>query len=79
MAKIVLLTLLPTAALVQQRTYYDGAGRIIGRSAADSQGSTTYYDAGGRISARSSTRGNTTTTYDAGGWVIERSYKGKPN
>ena len=78
MMKIVLLLLiLPTAAMAQQRTYYDGSGRVTGRAATDSQGSTTYYDASGRAAARSSTSGNTTTTYDAGGRVIERTYRSK--
>ena len=32
------------AALAQQRTCYDGGGRVTGRSSTDSQGSTTIYD-----------------------------------
>jgi YD repeat-containing protein len=50
-------------ALAQARTFYDSAGRVVGRSTTDSSGSTTYYDAAGR----SSTNGNTTTFFDAGG------------
>jgi YD repeat-containing protein len=74
---ILLILILPTAALAQSRTYYDVGGRVIGRSTADSQRSTTYYDAGGRVSARPSTSGNTTTTYSAGGRVIQRTYRSK--
>jgi YD repeat-containing protein len=66
-AALMPLLILPTAALAQSRTYYDAGGRVIGRSATDSQRSTTYYDAGGRVSARASSSGNTTTIYDAAG------------
>ncbi|MBO4221978.1 hypothetical protein [Bradyrhizobium neotropicale] len=71
------ILLLPTAALAQQRTYYDGAGRVVGRSATDSPGTTTFYDSGGRVSARSSTSGNMQTIYDPGGRVIGRTYRSK--
>ncbi|WP_155255195.1 hypothetical protein [Bradyrhizobium elkanii] len=76
-AALVAVTL--TAAQARQRTHYDAGGRVIGRSATDSQGTTTFYDAGGRVSARSSTSGSTTTTYDPRGRIIERSYRNKPN
>jgi YD repeat-containing protein len=53
--------------LAQARTFYDSAGRAVGRSTSNNSGATTYYDASGRVTGRSSTSGNTTTFYDAGG------------
>ena len=68
-----LILLLPTAALAQSRTYYDGSGRVVGRSSTSlGGGSTTYYDASGRVKARDAHSGNTTTTYDASGRVVGR-------
>ena len=61
------LAALATEASAQQRTYYDNAGRAVGRSSTDSQGSITFYDARGRVTGRESTSGNTTTIYDASG------------
>jgi YD repeat-containing protein len=61
------LMALTTAALAQSQTFYDSAGRVVGRSTTDSAGSTTFYDASGRVTGRASTNGNTTTYYDAGG------------
>ena len=67
----VLLTLLTLAmatdASAQQRTYYDGSGKVVGRSSTDTQGSTTVYDASGNIIGRESKTGNQTTIYDAAG------------
>ena len=40
---------MPTDALAQSRTFYGVDGRVTGRSATDSGGSTTFYDASGRI------------------------------
>jgi YD repeat-containing protein len=61
------------AAMAQGRTFYDSAGRIIGKSATDSQGTTTFYDARGRATGRASTdSGGMTTIYDARGRVIGR-------
>ena len=44
----------------------------VGRTAADSQGSTTNYDARGKVISRESTSGNTTTVYDPGGRNVGR-------
>jgi len=64
----VALCLTAGAAIAQQRTLYDASGRVTGRAATDSQGSTTFYDAQGRVTGRSSTgTSGTTTIYDAGG------------
>jgi YD repeat-containing protein len=60
------------ATLAQQRTIYDNAGRSVGRSSTDSQGTTTNYDNRGRIISRETTVGNQTTIYDAGGRNIGR-------
>ena len=68
-------TLLALAALLamvapadaQQRTIYDSSGKVVGRTATDTQGSTTVYDAAGKVTGRLSTSGNTTTIYDAAG------------
>jgi YD repeat-containing protein len=59
------LSLTTGAASAQQRTYYDSRGNVVGRSAADSQGSTTTYDSRGRVISRESTSGTPTTIYDA--------------
>ena len=63
-----MLTLLPSAALAQQRTIYGADGSIAGRVTTDSAGSKTVYDAAGRIAGRTSTDSQgTTTIYDASG------------
>jgi YD repeat-containing protein len=64
-----LLTLAMTtgAASAQQRTFYDSSGKVVGRSATDSQGTVTTYDASGKVISRETTTGNTTTVYDASG------------
>jgi YD repeat-containing protein len=65
---LVLLALLPSAALAQQSTIYGPDGKVTGRVATDSQGSTTIYDAAGRVTGRTSTDSQgTTTIYDASG------------
>jgi hypothetical protein len=58
---------MPTDALAQSRTFYGVDGRVTGRSATDSGGSTTFYDASGSIAGRSSTSGNQTTIYGSDG------------
>ena len=35
----------------QSRTFYDGSGKIVGRSSTDSSGTVTNYDARGRIAS----------------------------
>jgi YD repeat-containing protein len=82
MIKMILLTLpilvlLIGAASGQQRTFYDARGNVVGRSAADSQGTVTNYDARGRTIGRESTTGNTTTVYDAGGRNVGRITTGR--
>ena len=62
------------AALAQQRTCYDGGGRVTGRSSTDSQGSTTIYTLRGRVTGRTSTdTQGTTRFYSPGGRNIGRS------
>jgi YD repeat-containing protein len=68
------MVLLTSAAQSQGRTFYDGAGRVVGKSATESGGTTTFYDARGRASSRASTdSGGMTTIYDARGRSIGRS------
>ncbi|WP_354120504.1 hypothetical protein [Bradyrhizobium sp. LA6.12] len=72
-ALLVLLTLaMAGAASAQQRTSYDASGRVVVRSAIDSQGTVTNYDRSGRVISRETTTGNTTTIYDAGGRNVGR-------
>ena len=61
-ALLVLVALLPTAALAQQRTIYGPDGKVTGRVTTDSQGSTTIYDAAGRVTGRTSIDSQGTTT-----------------
>ena len=76
MTKTILLALLALAlageASAQSRTFYDSAGRVVGRSSTDSSGTVTNYDARGKVISRESTTGNTTTIYDAGGRNVGR-------
>jgi YD repeat-containing protein len=76
MTKILLtpltLATLAGAASAQQPTYYDMSGKVVGRSATDSQGTTTNYDSRGNVISRESTSGNAKTVYDPGGRVIGR-------
>ena len=56
----ILLALLTTAmmtgaASAQQRTFYDSSGKVVGRSATDSQGSATIYDSSGKVVGRETT------------------------
>jgi YD repeat-containing protein len=71
---LALLTLALTActASAQSRTYYDASGKVVGRSATDSQGTVTNYDSHGRVISRESTSGGTVTVYDAGGRSVGR-------
>ena len=70
---IVLALIAPTAALAEQRTLYDASGKVTGRAATDSQGSTTFYDATGRVTGRTSTDSQgTTTIYDQAGRDVGR-------
>jgi hypothetical protein len=64
---IALALLMPTDALAQSRTFYGVDGRVTGRSATDSGGSTTFYDASGSIAGRSATSGNQTMIYGSDG------------
>lgn len=67
------LVLASDAAAAEQATFRDANGRVIGRAATDSQGSTTFYDSSGRTTGRSSTdsQGNT-TFYDPSGRNVGR-------
>lgn len=42
------IVLWPAKVHGQQRTFYGADGRVSGRAATDTQGTTTFYDAGGR-------------------------------
>ena len=65
---LTLVVLMPTVAMAQQQTIYGPDGKVTGRVATDSQGSTTVYDAAGRVTGRTATDSNgTTTIYDANG------------
>jgi YD repeat-containing protein len=66
------LAMMTGAASAQQRTLYDAGGKVVGRSAADSSGTTTSYDARGRVVSRESTSGNTTTIFYAGSRSVGR-------
>jgi YD repeat-containing protein len=61
------LALFASPVAAQQRTFYDAGGKVIARSATDSQGATTTYDAAGRVVGRTVTNGATTNVYDARG------------
>ena len=50
------LAMMTGAASAQQRTFYDAGGKVVGRSATDSSGTTTNYD------ARAGDHGETTTS-----------------
>jgi hypothetical protein len=63
---ILLLALLPTAALAESRTFYDSDGRLSGRSIS-SGNATTYYGRDGKVTGRSTTSGNQTTIYGRDG------------
>ena len=67
-----LFAVLATEASAQSRAFYDSAGRVVGRSSTDSQGTVTNYDSRGRVISRETTTGNTTTIYDAGGRNVGR-------
>ena len=69
---VLTLAMMTGAASAQQRTFYDASGKIVGRSATDSQGSTTNYDSRGRVISRESTSGGTTTIYDSSGRNVGR-------
>jgi hypothetical protein len=58
------LALLPTVALAEQRTYRDNMSREVGRSITDTKGNTVYYDNTARQTGRAVTSNGTTTIYD---------------
>jgi hypothetical protein len=66
------LAALATAASAEQRTFYDSAGRSLGRSTTDSQGTVTNTDSRGKVISREFTSGNVTTIYDAAGRNVGR-------
>jgi hypothetical protein len=53
----------PHVGPVTSGTFYDGGGRITGRTMTDSAGSTTVYGRDGSIMGRTSTDSQGTTTY----------------
>ena len=58
------LAVLASEASAQSRTFYYGAGRVVGKSTIDSNGTVTNSDSRGRVISRETT-GNTTMIYDA--------------
>jgi YD repeat-containing protein len=67
--------LIPTAAMAQQKSFYDASGRVIG-TATTSGNQTTFRDDRGRTTGRSATDSQGTTTfYDASGRVQGRTSK----
>jgi YD repeat-containing protein len=68
-----LVALLAMTLLVQAqpRTFYDSAGRQVGRSTT-SGNTTQVYDAAGRVVARERTSGRETTVYGSAGRQIGR-------
>jgi len=67
--------LIPTAAMAQQKTFYDASGRVIG-TATTSGNQTTFRDDRGRTTGRSAIDSQgTTTLYDASGRVQGRTSK----
>jgi YD repeat-containing protein len=66
------LAMMTGAASAQQRTFYDAGGKVVGRSATDSRGTTTIYDARSKLTERASMTGSTTTIYDAAGRSVGR-------
>lgn len=55
----------------QSQTFRDSSGRVVGRSATDSQGSTVYYGPEGRVTGRASTDSQGTTTFrDSSGRTV---------
>ena len=61
MTKTILLALLALAmaseASAQSRTFYDSAGRVVGRSSTDGSGTVTNYESRGRVISRATTTG----------------------
>jgi len=71
-AIVVCIALLwPTMAAAE--TFYDGAGRVVGKSRSDSNGATTFYDGVGRVTGKSRLdSAGATTFYDRSGRVVGR-------
>jgi YD repeat-containing protein len=59
------LAVLASEASAQSRTFYYDAGRVVGKSTIDSNGTVTNSDSRGRVISRETTTGNTTMIYDA--------------
>jgi YD repeat-containing protein len=77
---LAIFTLLTAMALAfaQQRTFYDSSGKVTGKIATDSQGSSRIYDPSGKVTGRTATDSQGTTTfYDASGHVIGKATKPK--
>ena len=74
---LVALTALTTEATAQHRTIYAKDGRVVGRYATDSQGTTTLYGPDGRVISRAT--GNTTLIHDgvSGQVVGDKARRGK--
>jgi hypothetical protein len=50
--KFATVVLLTSPAAAEQRTFYGADGRVSGRAATDTQGTTTFYDPAGRVTGR---------------------------
>ncbi len=65
MTKAIIAALAPAvltgAAQAQSRTFYDASGKVVGRSATDSRGTTTNYDSKDKVISHETTTGSTTT------------------
>jgi len=64
---LIALAMLTDAASAQQRTPYDASGKVVARSATDSQGTVTNYDARDNMISRETRSG---AIYDARGRLI---------
>jgi hypothetical protein len=76
MTKILLalltLAMMTCAASAQQRTFYDASGKVVGRSATNSNGTVTNCVSRVRVISRETTTDNTTAVYDVGGRDVGR-------
>lgn len=65
-AVVLLFAASPALAQQQDRTHYDASGRVVGKSAIDSQSTVIHYDADGKTLTRESVdSGGVKTIFDA--------------
>jgi YD repeat-containing protein len=69
------------SAHAQQTTFYGKDGRVTGRAATDSQGTTTYYDARGSVTGKATEPHRNTAPFSIGdpvdGILVEKPTRGK--